>query len=140
MSNEDFPPLARAHGPRMRQAVRDETDHPAPVRRTEIAQRHGPGQRVLGLPTVVERVSQQAMAQGVGPSCDPGFSASRCGVRPRRAAPQAVKQRPGYSQAGDKVGVDLDLANFCARASHEAVRARGARKVRDQARLGLIGT
>jgi RNA-directed DNA polymerase len=52
MTVEDFPAFARAHGPRIRQALRDETDQPSPVRRTEIPKRQGKGMRGVGLPTV----------------------------------------------------------------------------------------
>ena len=139
MTIEDFPPFARAHWPSIRQALRDETYQPSPVRRTEIPKRHGQGKRLLGIPTVVDRVIQQAIAQVLGPIFDPGFSASSFGFRPGRSAHQAVKQIQGYIKAGYKVGVDLDLAKFFARASHDAVMARVARKVRDKALLRLIG-
>jgi RNA-directed DNA polymerase len=93
----------------------------------------------LTVPTVVDRVIQQAMAQVVGPIFDPGFSASSFGFRPRRSAPQAVKQIQSYIKRGYKVGVDLDLAKFFDRANHDALMARVARKVRDKALLRLIG-
>ena len=62
MTLEDFPACAREHWPSIRQAVRDETYPPSPVRRTEIPKRHGQGNRMLGIPTVGDRVIQQAMA------------------------------------------------------------------------------
>jgi RNA-directed DNA polymerase len=60
MTMEDFPAFAREHWPNIRQAVRDETYQPSRVRRTEIPKRHGQGKRLLGIPTVVDRVIQQA--------------------------------------------------------------------------------
>src|SRR5215510_9781356 len=139
MTIEDFPAFAREHWARIRQAIRDETYQPSPVRRTEIPKRHGQGKRLLGIPTVVDRVIQQAMAQVLGPIFDPGFSASSFGFRPRRSAHQAVKQIQSYIKAGYKVGVDLDLAKFFDRANHDALMARVARKVGDKALLRLIG-
>jgi RNA-directed DNA polymerase len=139
MTIEDFPAFAREHWPSIRQALRDETYQPSPVRRTEIPKRHGQGKRLLGIPTVVDRVIQQAMAQVVGPIFDPGFSASSFGFRPRRSAHQAVKQIQSYIKAGYKIGVDLDLAKFFDRANHDALMARVARRVRDKTLLRLIG-
>jgi len=136
---EDFPAFAREHWPSIRQALRDETYQPSPVRRTEIPKRHGQGKRRLGIPTVVDRLIQQAMAQVLGPIFDPDFSASSFGFRPGRSAHQAVKQIQGYIQAGSQVAVDMDLAKFFDRVNHDALMARVARKVRDKAVLRLIG-
>ena len=120
MTIEDFPAFAREHWPSIRQAVRDETYQPAPVRRVEIPKRHGQGQRGLGIPTVVARVLQHAIAQGLGPLFDPEFSASSFGFRPGRSAPQAVKQIQSYIKRGYKVAVDIDLAKFFDRVNHDA--------------------
>jgi RNA-directed DNA polymerase len=139
MTIEDFPAFAREHWPSIRQALRDETYQPAPVRRTEIPKRHGKGKRLLGIPTVVDRIIQQAMAQVLGPIFDPGFSASSFGFRPGRSAPQAVKQIQSYIKTGYKVAVDLDLTKFFDRVNHDALMARVARRVQDKAVLRLIG-
>jgi RNA-directed DNA polymerase len=139
MTIEDFPAFAREHWPSIRQAVRDETYQPSPVRRTEIPKRHGQGKRLLGIPTVVDRIIQQALAQVLGPLFDPEFSASSFGFRPGRSAHQAVKQIQSYIKRGSKVAVDLDLAKFFDRVNHDALMARVARKVRDKALLRLIG-
>jgi RNA-directed DNA polymerase len=136
---EDFPAFAREHWPSIRQALRDETYQPSPVRRTEIPKRHGKGKRGLGIPTVVDRVLQQAIAQVLGPLFDPEFSASSFGFRPGRSAHHAVKQIQSYIKAGSKVAVDLDLAKFFDGVNHDALMARVARKVRDKALLRLIG-
>jgi RNA-directed DNA polymerase len=139
MTIEDFPAFAREHWASIRQALRDETYQPSPVRRTEIPKRHGQGRRLLGIPTVVDRVIQQAIAQVLGPIFDPEFSASSFGFRPGRSAHQAVKQIRGYLKAGYRVAVDVDLAKFFDRVNHDALMARVARKVRDKALLRLIG-
>jgi RNA-directed DNA polymerase len=139
MTIEAFPAFAREHWASIRQALRDETYQPSPVRRTEIPKRHGPGTRLLGIPTVVDRVLQQAIAQVLGPLFDPQFSASSFGFRPGRSAHQAVKQIQGYIKAGYRVAVDLDLAKFFDRVSHNVLMARVARKVRDKALLRLLG-
>jgi RNA-directed DNA polymerase len=93
----------------------------------------------LGIPTVVDRVIQQAMAQVLGPLFDPGFSASSFGFRPGRSAHHAVKQIQSYIKTGYRIAVDMDLAKFFDRVNHDALMARGARKVRDKALLRLIG-
>jgi RNA-directed DNA polymerase len=139
MTVEDFPAFAREYWPSIRQAWRDETYQPSPVRRTEIPKRQGKGRRLLGIPTVVDRRIQQAIAQGLGPIFDPEFSASSFGFRPGRSAHQAVKQIQSYSKMGYKVAVDLDLTKFFDRVNHDALMARVARKVRDKALLRLIG-
>ena len=120
MTIEDFPAFAREHWPRIRQTLRDETYQPSPVRRTEIPKRHGQGKRLLGIPTVVDRVIQQAIAQVLGPLCDPDFSASSFGFRPGRSAHQAVKQIQSYIKRGAKVAVDMDLAKFFDRVNPDA--------------------
>jgi RNA-directed DNA polymerase len=94
---------------------------------------------MLGIPTVVERVIQQAMAQVLGPLCDPDFSASSFGFRPGRSAHHAVKQIQSYIKAGSKVAVDPDLAKFFDRVNHDALMARVARKVREKALRRLSG-
>jgi RNA-directed DNA polymerase len=139
MTMEDFPAFAREHWPRIRQAVRDETSQPSPVRRTEMPQRHGQGKRLLGIPTVVDRIIPQALAQVLGPLFDPDFSTSSFGLRPGRSAHHAVKPIQRYSKAGSKGAVDMDLATCFDRVNHDAVLARVARKVRDKAVLRLMG-
>jgi RNA-directed DNA polymerase len=97
------------------------------------------GQCAVNMPTVVDRVIQQAIAQVLGPIFDPEFSASSFGFRPGRSAHQAVKQIQGYIKAGYRVAVDMDLAKFFDRVNHDALMARVARKVRDKDLLRLIG-
>jgi RNA-directed DNA polymerase len=139
MTIAEFPAFAREQWASIRAALQDETYQPAPVRRAEIPKGHGPGKRWLGIPTVVDRIIQQAIAQVLGPLFDPEFSGSSFGCRPGRSAHQAVKQIQGSSKAGYRVAVDLDLAKVFDRVNHDALMARVARKVRDKALLRLIG-
>ena len=95
---------------------------------------------MLGIPTVVDRVIQQALAQVLGPLFDPDFSVSSFGFRPNRSAHHAVKQIQSYIKTGYRVAVDMDLAKFFDRVNHDALMARVARKVHDKALLRLIGS
>ena len=130
MGIEDFPAYARGHWPTIRQALLDGTYGPQPVRRVSIPKPDG-GVRLLGIPTVVDRLIQQAIAQVMGPIFDAGFSESSFGFRPRRGAHGALRQ------VG--IAVDLDLAKFFDNVQHDLLMARVARKVGDARLLALIG-
>ena len=99
----------------------------------------GGGERLLGIPTVVDRLIQQAIAQVMGPIFDAGFSESSFGFRPRRGAHGALRQVQASIKAGYRIAVDLDLAKFFDNVQHDILMARVARKVGDTRRLGLIG-
>ena len=91
MRLEDFPAFAREHWPTMRAQLLDGSYRAQPVRRAMIAKRGG-GERPLGIPNVLDRLIQQAIAQILSPIFDPGFSASSFGFRPRCSAHGALKQ------------------------------------------------
>jgi RNA-directed DNA polymerase len=114
---EDFPAYARQHWPRVREQLHSGRYQPQPVRRAEIAKRDGSGMRQLGIPTVTDRVVQQAIAQVLTPIFDPTFSESSFGFRPGRNAHQAIRQVQQYVMAGYGIAVDLDLAKFLDRTS-----------------------
>lgn len=138
MTIEAFPAFARTAWPSIRQALRDGTYQPAPVRRHGIA-KPGGGERLLGIPRILDRVIQQAISQVLTPIFDPAFSRSSFGFRPGRSAHGAVKQVDGYIKAGYRVCVDLDLAKFFDTVDHDVLMARLAKKVSDKRLLKLIG-
>lgn len=138
VSIEDFPDLFRERWPKLRERLEQGTYVPAPTLRVEIDKPDG-GKRLLGIPTVLDRVIQQSIVRALGPIFDPTFSESSFGFRPKRSARQAVEQIAGHIKSGRCVAVDLDLSKFFDRVDHDVLMCRLARKVRDKRVLRLIG-
>ena len=127
----------RAHWPRIRASLLDGSYRPAPVRRVQIPKPDG-GVRELGIPTVTDRLIQQALLQVVQPRIDPTFSEHSYGFRPGRRAHDVVLDAQCYVQDGYRVVVDVDLERFFDRVNHDILMERLARRIEDKAVLRLI--
>ncbi len=138
MSVAKYPSYAREHWESVRESLMDGTYRPMPVRRVEIPKDSG-GVRFLGIPTVQDRLIQQAIAQVLTPIFDPGFSESSYGFRPGRSAHGAVYKVREHIHEGHRVAVDMDLSKFFDTVNHDVLMHKVARKVRDKRVLGLIG-
>ena len=133
-----FPDWFRSRWPQIKQQLLDGTYRPGPVRRKTIAKPDG-GQRLLGIPNVLERLIQQAIVQVLTPIFDPHFSESSFGFRPKRSAHGAAKQVQRTIRRGFRYAADIDLSKFFDRVQHDVLMARVARKVGDKVLLRLIG-
>jgi len=137
MTIEAAAPWLREHWQSVKADVLSGRYVPQPVRRVDIPKPDG-SKRMLGVPTVLDRLLQQAIAQVLQPVFDPTFSESSYGFRPGRSAHQAVKAAKGYIADGRDWVVDMDLSKFFDRVNHDILMSRLARKVQDKRVLKLI--
>jgi RNA-directed DNA polymerase len=138
MPIDDFMAFACEHWEEIRSSIFAGTYQPLPVKRVEIPKATG-GTRPLGIPAVLDRLIQQAIAQILLPIFDPGFSDSSFGFRPGCSAHDAVYQTREQIRKGFRMAVDADLSKFFDTVEHDVLMCRVSRKVRDKRVLKLIG-
>jgi RNA-directed DNA polymerase len=137
MTVEELRPTLKAKWLEIRESLDLGSYTPKPVKRVEIPKPDG-GVRELGIPTVLDRFLQQAIAQGIRPLFEARFSDRSYGFRPGRSAHQAVRQAQEYIREGYDWVVDIDLEKFFDRVNHDMLMARVARVVKDKKVLKLI--
>jgi len=137
ITTEEIRKAMHEQWPMIRNQILEGEYVPKPVRRVAIPKPDG-GTRQLGIPTVLDRVIQQALHQALTPVFEPIFSESSYGFRPNRNAHQAVMKAQEYIQSGCEWVVDIDLEKFFDRVNHDKLMARVARHVKDKKILRLI--
>ena len=137
MTVDELPDWLREHWPRVREELLAGTYQPLPVRRATIP-KPGGGARELGIPSVLDRLIQQALLQVLQPGFDRTFSEHSHGFRPGRSAHGAIREARRHIQSGKRWVVDVDLEKFFDRVNHDVLMGRLAKRIGDRRVLGLI--
>ncbi|MBN1460930.1 MAG: group II intron reverse transcriptase/maturase [Armatimonadetes bacterium] len=128
----------QTHWEQVREELLSGTYRPSAVRKVEIPKPGGKGVRTLGIPTVLDRMIQQALAQVLTPIFDPMFSEHSFGFRPGRSTHQAVRAAKAHIRAGHGWVVDMDLEKFFDRVNHDVLMSRVGHRVKDRRVIVLI--
>ena len=137
MTVEEMLPYLKIHREELLEALRSERYKPKAVKRVEIPKPDG-GKRMLGVPTVIDRMIQQAIVQVLQPIYEPLFSENSYGFRPKRSAHQAIKQALKYYNEGYRQVVDLDLAKYFDTVNHEILIGMLRKQIKDERVIRLI--
>ncbi len=137
MTVGDLPEHWRRNEALLREQLLAGTYKPTPVRRVTIP-KSGGGERELGIPTVTDRLVQQAILQVLGPRYDASFSPHSHGFRPGHSAHDAVLEAQSYIQEGYDWVVDVDLERFFDRVNHDVLMGRLAKKIEDKRMLKIL--
>ena len=137
ISIEEFPEYAHENWEGIKQSLLEGQYQPSPAKRVQIP-KDGGGTRKLGIPTVMDRVIQQAIAQVLTPVFDPHFSESSFGFRPNRSAHQAVRKVLKDIREGYRYVVDIDLEKFFDTVDHDVLMSRVSRRVRGKGLFVLL--
>lgn len=138
MNIESFLEWAKMHWKYCEAELLNGSYRPWPVRRVEMDKPEG-GKRRLGIPTVLDRVIQQAITQVLSPVFELTFSPNSFGFRPNRSAHQAVKQVQGFIKQKRHIAVDVDLSKFFDRVNHDLMMSKLSIRIRDKRLRALIG-
>lgn len=131
-------PWLRENREELLQSIREGSYKPSPVRRKEIPKPDGSGVRKLGIPTVVDRVIQQAIAQQLQPLFEPLFSDGSYGYRPGRSAQQAIGKVKAYAEKGYRHAVEIDLSRYFDTLNHELLLNLLRKRIQDKCVIDLI--
>lgn len=138
MTVEDALPWLQEHRDELLQKIREGRYKPSPVRCKEIPKADGSGVRKLGIPTVVDRVIQQAVAQQLQPLFEPLFSEGSYGYRPGRSAQQAIRKVKDYAEQGYGYAVEIDLSKYFDTLNHELLMHLLRKQIQDRRVTELI--
>lgn len=137
MKVEEMREFIAKHKEKLVESLLNGSYQPKPVREVEIPKANG-GVRQLGIPTVIDRLIQQAILQILQPIYEQEFSDSSYGFRPGRSAHQAIQRAQSYVQAGNRVVVDIDLEKFFDRVNHDILMSTLAKRISDKRLLKII--
>lgn len=138
MTYDQLLPYLKEHRKELLESLRNGTFRPQPVLRVEIPKPDG-GVRKLGIPTVIDRMIQQAINQVLQPLFDPTFSDNSFGFRPKRSAHQAIIRAKTYYEQGYKHVVDIDMKAYFDTVNHDKLMYYIEQEVQDKRILRLIG-